>query len=48
MNPFLNARDRFAEPIGVWQRAEEAEQVRGPQTLAAVEGDRLELPAITV
>src|ERR1700730_9248232 len=37
------ALDRVSEPVGAWQRPEEEEQVREPQTLAAFEGDRLEL-----
>ena len=45
MKPLLVARDRVAEPFGARQRAEEEEQERERQTLAALERDGLE-PAV--
>ena len=40
------AGDRGIEPVGARERAEEEEQEGEGQTLAAREGDRLELPSV--
>ena len=44
----LVTRDYVAEPVGARQRAKEAEQERPGQTLAALEGDRVELAILAV